>query len=280
MHKSVVALLVAAAIADGAIGSADDPIGDYLPAWRNDPRGAISLRDVLTMTSGLEPFSREGGFNSPGWSYVQGPGDARAETLGRPLVRKPGTVFHYSGFNSQLLLMVIEAATGRSYIDYLSERLWQPLGNSDAWLWMYDEPEPMPRAFTALMASAEDWLRIGLLVKDFGRYAGQQLIPAELIQEMTAPSAAYANYGWQLWLGTEHEQMRYYNRSGEGVGIKSEEPFVANDMIYFDGIGGQRVYISRSLDLVIVRQGDRRLDWDDSLLPNLVIRAAEGAEGS
>jgi hypothetical protein len=46
-------------------------------------------------------------------------------------------------------------------------------------------------------------------------------------------------------------------------------------MIYFDGFGGQRVYISEKKDLVIVRIGDSRFDWDDSKLPNMVIETLE-----
>lgn len=53
----------------------------------------------------------------------------------------------------------------------------------------------------------------------------------------------------------------------------ASEPFLVDDMIYLDGFGGQRVYISRSLDLVIVRMGESRPDWDDTKLPNLVIEA-------
>lgn len=276
MHKSVVALLLAAAIADGFIDSADDPVGRYIPEWRDDFRGAVTLRSLLTMSSGLEPFSRDGGTDSPSWRYVMGPDDPRAETLGRPLNREPGEVFHYSGFNTQMLLMVIEAATRRGYVDYLAERLWQPLGNGDAYVWKYEGGARMPRAYTALLATARDWLRVGLLIKDFGRYGDRQLIPEALIRDMTSPSAANPNYGWQLWLGTEYQPVRYYNRQREGMAFSSAEPFAVDDMIYFDGIGGQRVYISRSLDLVIVRQGDSRSDWDDTRLPNLIIRTNQG----
>ena len=280
MHKSVLALLVAAAIADGHIGSADDGVGRYLDAWADDPRGDIRLRDVLTMASGLAPLSREGGRASPAWAFVEGSVNIRETILARPLRNPPGTYFHYEGLNTQLLLMVLEAATGRPYTDYLAERLWQPLGADDAYLWMYRESPPMPRAFTAMMATAEDWLRIGLLIKDRGLFQGRRVLPEALVDAMTAPSASNPNYGWQLWLGTEYEAERYYAGDRTGTAMLSAEPFAVDDMIYFDGIGGQRVYISRSRDLVIVRSGDMRLDWDDSHLPNVVIRAADAGEAT
>ena len=65
----------------------------------------------------------------------------------------------------------------------------------------------------------------------------------------------------------------YYNDLKLGIGVPVSEPFNADDMIYFDGFGGQRVYISKSQDLVIVRTGDTRMDWDDSALPNMVIES-------
>lgn len=271
MHKSVVALLLAAAIGDGAISSIDDPVGRYIPEWRKDPRGEISLRDIATMSSGLEPLSTEGGMRSPAMSYLMGKGDTRQIILQRPLRDTPGSVFHYSGLNTQLLLLAIEAATGERYQDYLSRRLWQPLGARDAYTWNFPKPGSMPRANTALLASAEDWLRVGLLIKNLGVVDGQQLIPAQQIRAMSRASAANANYGWQLWLGNRYEAQRYYNEQRRGPAVPMREPFATDDMIYFDGFGGQRVYISRSQDLVIVRQGDMRIDWDDSVLPNRVL---------
>ena len=88
---------------------------------------------------------------------------------------------------------------------------------------------------------------------------------------MTSPSQLNPNYGWQVWLGNEYESSRYYNDLKLGFGVPADAPFATDDMVYFDGLGGQRVYISTKQDLVIVRTGDTRLDWDDSLLPNMII---------
>jgi len=81
------------------------------------------------------------------------------------------------------------------------------------------------------------------------------------------------NYGWQTWLGRQYETQRFYNDDKTGPSFASAEPFDTSDMIYFDGIGGQRVYISREKNLVVIRVGDLRFDWDDTHLPNLVMRA-------
>lgn len=271
MHKSVLALLIAAAIEDGFIESADAPIGNYLEFWQGTPEGKISIRNLLQMSSGLKKLSDEGGVNSPRWRFFAD-SNARSVIQSMEAEVEPGSRFLYANTNSQILGMIIEAATGMAYADYLSERLWQRLGAKDAYVWNY-EPDGFPRTYTALLARAKDWLRVGLMIKNRGEFNGDQIISAELMDQITASSDAYINYGWQIWLGREYEKQRFYNNTKTGPAFMSEEPFDANDMIYFDGIGGQRVYISREQDLVVIRTGDMRFDWDDSKLPNLVMRA-------
>lgn len=274
MHKSVVGLLVAAAIADGYINGADDRVGGYIAEWDNDPRGDITLRHLLTMASGLEPLSAEGGATSDAVKYIFDGAAARATTLNRPLKGAPGEEYHYMGVASQLLVMVLESATGQPYADYLSARLWKPIGADDAYVWLNEEGG-FPRGYTALLARASDWLRVGLLVKDKGVFDGKEIIPASLLDEATSSSAVNLNYGWQVWLGAVHEERRFYDDAKTSFSVLASAPFLVDDMIYFDGFGGQRVYISRSEDLVIVRQGVLRFDWDDAILPNLVVEAGK-----
>ncbi len=270
MHKSVLGLLFAAAIEDGFIKSADDRIGNYIDAWNSLPEGDITIEQLLTMSSGLGSLSREGGVNSESFKFVRGELDARSTLLGLRLEGTAGSTFSYANTNSQLLGLVLEAATGQPYAQYLSQRLWQPLGADDASVWYFEE-NGFPRTYASLLARSRDWLKVGLLIKNGGLHQGQQIIAPELISAMIKQSATNPNYGWQIWLGNEYEEKRYYNDLKIGFGVPMAEPFKVDDMIYFDGFGGQRVYISKSEDLVIVRTGDTRLDWDDSQLPNMII---------
>ena len=272
MHKSVLGLLIIAAIEDGFIESVDTRIGNYIESWNERPEGDITVRQLLTMSSGLNSLSREGGFNSQAMKFFSGRVDARATILGLRLQTQAGANFSYANTNSQLLALVLESATGKAYKDYLSERLWKPIGADDASVWYYEE-NGFPRTFSSLLARSRDWLKVGLLIKDGGTYQGQQIIAAELMEAMTSPSANNPNYGWQIWLANVYQNKRYYNDLNLGIGVPVSEPFNADDMVYFDGFGGQRVYISKSQDLVIVRTGDTRMDWDDSALPNMVIES-------
>lgn len=271
MHKSVLALVVGAAINDGHITSVDEPISTYVTEWQNEPRGEITIAHLLQMASGLEPLSFEGGAKSEAMAFNMGLG-VRETVLGRDLVHEPGAIFHYAGVSSQLLGLIIERATESPYAEYLSQSIWKPLGADEAFVW-YTEPDGFPRTHTALLAKAQDWLRLGLLIKDGGYANGQQIVPSAYIDAMVTPSKTNPNYGYQIWLGTEYHPIRYYNEAKIGLSVAASEPFAIDDLIYLDGFGGQRVYVSKSLDLVIVRTGEVRMDWDDAKLPNLVAAA-------
>lgn len=274
MHKSVLALLVAAAIADGHIRHADQRIGDFLDDWATDPRGDITIRQLLTMSSGLKPLESQGGKESQAYQYWFNGADARRTLLGLPLEHEPGTVFYYQDTLPGLLVLILEAATGQTYQRYLSERLWKRIGADDAHVWLNEETG-FPRGYTELMAQARDWLRIGLLIKDHGSYDGDQIIPASLMRQASAPSTTNPNYAWLTWRGESYQAVRYYNQFNIGVGVMASAPYKVDDFLFFDGFGGQRVFVSRSKDLVIVRLGALQPGWDDAILPNLVIDALD-----
>lgn len=277
MHKSVLALVVGAAIQSGEISSVDDAVEVYVPEWRDTPRGQITIRNLLQMNSGLKKLSWEGGMESDAARFNLQGETARSTLLSLPLQQEPGTVFYYANTQSQLLALIVERATGKPYEDVLSSRIWQPIGAGTAYVW-YNEPTGFPRTYSSLLATAEDWVKIGLLIKDGGRGNGQQVLAEDYIEDMITPSPTNPNYGFQVWLGNEYQPRRYYNALQLGESVPAQAPFLAGDLVFFDGFGGQRVYISRSLDLVIFRSGEMRADWDDSVLPNLVIEALELVE--
>ena len=271
MHKSVMALVVGLAIEEGHIGSIDDPVETYLPEWQGEPRGQVTVGDLLTMSSGFVPYPFDTSPFSDSRRLIWG---MRLERmmLDLELSTPPDNRFHYANVNSQLLGLVLERATGKRYADFLSEQLWQPLGADDAHVWL-DRNGGLARTYSALLARPRDWLRLGLLFKNEGAVEGQQVVPANWISEMTAPSRHEPNYGYQIWLSNEDTRKRYYNQDDTGVGFVISEPFLSDDVIYFDGIGGQRVFVSAQDDFVVVRTGPPRTDWDDAKLPNSVARA-------
>lgn len=275
MHKSAMASLLGIAIAEGHIGSVDDPVGKYIPEWANDPRGKITLRQTLHMATGLAGLEM-GGLLSQNSRFGYGL-FMRQLTFGRELTSEPGTVFDYRNPNSQMLGYIIEATTKKRYADYLSEKMWKPLGAKDAYVWL-DKPGGMARTSGSLLARTEDWLRVGIMLKDSGQFEGKQVVPAAWVEEMIQPSPANPSYGFQLWRATPFQAERYYNSVKRGAMVPAAEEWLDPDIFFFDGFGGQRVYISRKHNLVIAREGAARMDWDDTALPNEIIRAITALE--
>lgn len=273
MHKSVVALLVGIAIEQGHIGSVDDSASLYLTEWADDERAQITLKHMLRQTSGLR-FSSVGFRTIIGFLRMMIGPDVTAETLYQPLEAEPGTRFDYNTAIPQNMGLLLQRATGMPYAEYLSQVLWQPLGVPDALVHLDSEEKGMPRTGCCLDATARSWLRIGLLHLNGGRIDGKQIVPEDWVRAIAEPGELNPNYGYFTWLGNTWEPKRLYNRKSS-TGVIHSEAFAAPDVIYFDGFGGQRVYIVPSRRLVIVRTGDIAPDWDDAKLPNLLIRGLE-----
>ena len=280
MHKSLIALLIGVAIEDGTIGSINDPVARYISAWEDDPRGDITLHELMMMSSGLaqykftlNPFTDD--FR---WLYS---GDSQAAVLRTPLANwTPGTRFDYNNINSELLGTVLENASGKRYSEYLEEKLWRHLGGDDARVWIDSE---FGDAFTSccLMATARDWARIGLLMLNRGRINDHRVVTGGWIDKMVTASPVSKHYGLQTWLGYQQEPNPRRQKPAAGGAYDRTEPFLAPDVYYFSGRGGQRVYVSPSRELVIVRLGPALgpqplpAGWDNSYLINSTIRGIE-----
>jgi CubicO group peptidase (beta-lactamase class C family) len=276
-HKTVMGLLVGAAIQDGLIKSVEEPAATYLPEWRNDERAKIRIKDLLQMSSGLElPV-----FGTWRGLRITFGSDLPPSVLGLKAAKPSGTDFQYSNAQAQLLGIVLQNATGKRYAQYLSERLWSRIGAPAASVWL-DHEGGMPRTFCCLYTTARGWLQVGRLMMDGGRSGGEQVVPESWIQEMTTPAATNPNYGYQVWLGSPAGTERKYN--DKTVKAFHSEPYVAADIRYVDGFGGQRVYMVPSQELIIVRTGEAVFDWDDAVIPNAILRglraAAPAAEGA
>jgi CubicO group peptidase (beta-lactamase class C family) len=262
MHKSVLALVYGAALRDGIIHSLDDKVGDYLQEWAHDPRGSITLRQLLTMQSGLSL----GGIDA-----------TAAVAFSRVQDVPPGSRFEYSNVNPELAGIALNRAlkkAGRGdYAAYLSAVLLKPLGAGDAHLWL-DHEGGEPRFFAFLQMRARDWLRVGVLIDRKGRFDGQQVLPAAWIKAQTTPSSLNPNYGILTWIGSPWSRYRSYGPRSP-VKVSHAEPYLAPDLVYFDGFGGERVYIVPSRDLVIVRIGEPSFSFDDSIIPNAIIAGLE-----
>ena len=270
MHKTVLAIMIGIAIENGIIKSVDEPASNYLKEWKNDSRNLITIKNLLQQSSGLNypefSFHPLSDFNQ----LMLGE-DVTMMTLEQKAYQEPNQVFEYNGVNPQNLGLLLQRASGKRYADFLSENLWQFIAEEDASIVLDSEKNRMPRTYCCLNATARDWLRIGILILNEGKLGENQIVPKSWIKNMITPSSTNPNYGYLTWLGTKHEENRIYNPKSTATGFHSE-PYEDRDLIFLDGFGGQRVYIVPSKRLVIVRTGMSQMEWDDSVLPNILSR--------
>ncbi len=279
MSKTVLGMAIGIAIADGAIGSVDDPIGNYLAEWREDPRGAITVRNLLNMSGGLaqiapdyKPVPWSGGVRQHFGSDFDGP------ILELPLVDPPGTKFDYNNNENNLLGLVLERATGQPYQDFVGERIWQPADLGPAFMYL-EEPGGSVMKSCCILSRPVDWTRLGLLMLNDGRLDDRQILPPGWAGEMVRPAVTWDGYGYQIWRDVLDQSGG--NPPTPQTWWASEE-FASDDVVQFLGHGYQHVWVIPHLDTVVVRANRvwPEEPWDQSWIPNRLIRGLEAAEGS
>lgn len=249
--RLLAALAAGVAISHRMIAWPDEPVSAFLGEWGSDPRGAITVRNLMQMTSGLAP-PQDAGY----------PRDLAATALATPLATAPGTARVEQWADPQLLALVIERATRQRYASYVSQALWRRIGAGDAWLWL-DRKGGAAHADCCMIARQGDWIRIGELLLREGNYRGDEVIRPGWVTLMRTPARADPNYG---------AYVRVATRS-----LPGEESYVSRDVFVVEGKGGNRLWLVPSLGIAILCTGPaagRDAAWRDSQIPNLIIRGA------
>ena len=271
LTRSITPMLLGFALEGGKLGL-DDSLAKFITEWRDDPRGRITVRQLAQNVSGLEvapslPVSVVYGNKD---LYLAYGGDVVRAAMNYPAVHPPGTRFEVAQENTQLLALVIERATGTAVQTLLSDRVWKPIGASDA-AFQFDRPDGHARVMCCMRATPRDWARVGLLLAQDGKWEGRQVLPAGWVKTMATPSARNPNFGLGLWLGSPYVAKRAYFEGQPGV-IPQSEPFLADDVRIMEGGGNRTLFIVPSKQLVILRHGQQVPDWDNAALVNAVLR--------
>ena len=275
MAKPLLAVVVGRAIALGKVRSLDEPAADFITEWRGTPKAAITIRELLNMTSGL---AEQGAVKDPASIWTRAYLHPRGDEIminEYPLTAPPGTLYQYAQTSADLLAVVIERATKRRYANFVSESVIKPLGAAGGEVWV-DRPGGLAHAGCCILLPAETWMRLGLLVMNDGVWKGRRLLPPGYVAQMKTPSAANSRYGLGIWLQGEYTRRRGFGRSDQLIGaVLHSEPYLAKDLFLFDGNSNQVLYMIPSEKLAILRMGDsppKSPEWDNSYLPNLLLR--------
>jgi CubicO group peptidase (beta-lactamase class C family) len=242
--KSMVAILVGMALEEGKFTGLDQSISDFAPQWKGTPKEAITLRHLLSMTSGL---------NSKGFRVSNAKGDQFEVNSKMPLSHEPGTVWNYNTPAYHMFFRILEKATGESLEVYAQRKLFGPLGMEHT-TWMKEETGDVTNYYRAI-CSTRDLGRFGIFALRGGRWRDKQLVSEEFFKLATTPSQEMnPAYGFLWWLNAEK------GTSARGGTADYRFRDAPRDTIAALGAQGQIVIVVPSLDLVVVRQGNRPKD--------------------
>src|SRR5665213_999094 len=240
MAKSFTAALIGTLVQNGKL-TVDEPAP--VPEWNdpNDSRHAITIKNLLQQTSGLD-FKEDYTKASDVTNMLYKEDDMAAYTASHSLAHKPGTIFNYSSGNSNILSRIIRQTIGeKDYATFPFKELFYRIGIYHTLF----EPDASGTyvGSSYINATARDYARFGLLYYNDGVWNGERILPVGWVKEtQLAPQAnPYKNYGYQFWLNgfdEKHPKQKAY-------------PDAPGDMYYCDGYAFEDIYIIPSKKLVV-----------------------------
>ena len=229
MAKSLVSIGIGFALSEGRIRSLDDRVIEYVPELKGNVYGETRIRNLLRMASGAR-FSEDNiGRNDDAARFARLHGSKGSIAALRAFNTREapeGERFHYASIETQALTVVLRAATGQTLSDYLSKRLWQPMGAEAEATWI-TASDGLERGAAFFNATLRDWGRLGRLLANDGALNSKLIIPHDYLIEATdwhkhpdafAPkvSPAANGYGYHFWT-MRGQNRRFYLRGVYGA---------------------------------------------------------------
>ena len=243
MTKSVFAGLVGVLVGDGRL-SLEASAG--LGRRPGDPRAAIRIADLLSMTDGLRFNERYGGVSDVTRMLYLEP-DMAAYAAAQPLVHPVGRFWSYSSGTAMILARIVQRAAGPHPRRFVREHLFAPIGITHATIESDEHGTLVGSSY--LYATARDWARYAELLRRDGVWNGVQVLPSGFVAAMIRPVAAS---GGQYGAG----MIWRYAGSPTAPGVDPDRAFgIPSDAFWMEGFDGQRIAIVPSRALVVLRMG-------------------------
>ncbi len=222
MSKSITGIAMGFLFDDGVL-NLGSKVAELFPDVKyKDKRFAdITVEMLLSMTAGVS-FNEAGAVTETDWL---------ATFFESSLKFAPGTKFLYNSMNSYVLARIVEKLSGMRFIDYLDKRLFSPLAIRN-YFWERG-PEGVEKGGWGLYMSPESWAKVGLMMLSGGLYQGQRVLSSAWVKLSTAfhaespMSTGDFNYGYQLWVGRETNEILFNGMLGQNVWICPKNKIVA-----------------------------------------------------
>ena len=223
--KAFYAVLFGVAIEKGLLNELDEPIKNYLPVWKDDERGKITIRNLLEMKSGLyrsESWNEEMFLSSNNLHFA----------LNVELVNKPGELFEYNNVNTALLGPVIEQIFNASPHEVLKKEILEPLEITDYGLWKDHALNDV--TFHGIDMAPIDFIKFGQLYAQNGMWDGQQIINKQFLEESIQPISEGPGEFYGM-----HTSIRKITETKR--------------LLVKEGFNGQYLFVIPEHDLVVVK---------------------------
>lgn len=256
ISKSVVSACIGIALKNKIIENIDDPIKKYFPEIKDSLKGTITIRNLLTMTSGLQ-WNEIGSYGNFFNSETQM--DLRFDPikyiLKKNMLSKPGTQWNYSGGNTQLLAEIIHRKSGLQIDEFAEKFLFLPLGIHQ-YEWINLTLKKIPAAASGLRLTSRDLLKVGLLYINNGNWNGTQILDTSwVLQSFQSFIGRPELKDYKIKKGGYGYQFRTYSDSLNAQPI---------DIIEAKGNGGQSIFFCNSLNLLVITTGGNYNEADNN----------------
>ena len=248
--KSVTATLVGAAIKDGKIKSLDDVVTNYIPELKGGAYEGVTVRQLLTMTSGVKWNEDYTDLNSDVAKAGTTPGEPGMNPIVSymrklPREAEPGAKFVYKTGETDLAGILVSNAVGKPLSTYLSEKIWAPYGMEQDAIWV-DDPAGHERGGCCMSMTARDYARLGQFMLEGGKVNGQDVLPAGWVADATRahqsfpPGGVETGYGYFWWIipdgyaaeGIFGQQIFVYPAEKLVIAVNSAWPAASKDELW------------------------------------------------
>ena len=258
VSKSVVSILIGAAVDDGSIKSVNDRVTKYLPYLSESGFRDVTVKNLLQMSTGVN-YSEDYRDPNSGAALI-----GAALLTGHPSFKdfaasiqptnvRPGTKFEYQSVNTQVLGLLLEKVTGKRLNEYAQEKLWKKIGAESAAFFYESKNQPDTCAFACFNSTVRDYARVGLMMLGGGAVGRERVVSTQWAHDATTPDAPYLEPKPGGALGGLGYAYQWWIPPGDDRAFEAQ------------GIYGQCIYVNPAKNIVIVQTSA----WPEPVSPAL-----------
>jgi CubicO group peptidase (beta-lactamase class C family) len=242
--KSILSILVGAAVDEGKIHSVNDPIVRYLPYLAKSGYRDATVKELLQMSTNVDYSEDYRKPTSLGAALIAGRPSFSdfAASLG-PSAVKPGTAFQYQSVNSQVLGLLLERVTGERLNIWAEDKLWKKIGAQRDAFFYESTKQPDTCAFACFNATLRDYGRVGLMMLHKGQLGGERVVSKSWVHDSTTPDAPFLM----------PKPPRANGQPTTGYAYQWWVPYGTDGAFEAEGIFGQMIYVDPTRHVVMVQ---------------------------